>query len=364
MRRFLIMLWIAMMLVVAAIPAQGQNSDACATMTQHWSDVMGYTIGRPFVRYAPYTQQVVMMEGKSRKDVQVVETDLAADHFYAELSPDCRYLAAAIALPNGKSQMVAWDLLTNARISTVEDAPSAYRLQWSPVGTTVIAESHDGAYLWNISADQWLLLNPPGDYGNFYSYFTWDTARNQLLVVPGNAGHTVQAYDLTTGQVAAVYDSGTPAIPVSYILSDDRSKIAVFTSEGDGIRDGQASGLAVWDRDSGAKMVLKAETLAAVWLSQVRFSPDNHYLVIARDTIRVWDLNNPNAYGLPTYQYDGPDARIGTVRFADAGTLETLSVVSCNVCSSYWLRWNLATGEFVNAYDEPRDRIVKGFELE
>jgi hypothetical protein len=34
------------------------------------------------------------------------------------------------------------------------------------------------------------------------------------------------------------------------------------------------------------------------------------------------------------------------------------------VCSSYWLRWNLATGEFVNAYDEPRDRIVKGFELE
>jgi hypothetical protein len=364
MRTVFIILWIAMMLVVAAIPVQGQNSDACATMTQYWSDAMGYAIGRPFVRYAPYTQQVVMMEGKSRKDMQVVETDLAADHFYAELSPDCRYLAAAIALPNGKSQMVAWDLLTNARISTVDDAPSPYRFHWSPVGNYAVAEAHDGQYLWHIPSNQWNFLSAVSEGGNFDSYFTWDMARNQLLLVPGNAGYTVQAYDLKTGQVSAVYDSGTPAIPVSYVLSDDRSKIAVFTSEGDNIRDGQASGLAVWDRDSSAQMVLNAETLAAVWLSQVRFSPDNRYLVIARDTIRVWDLHNTNADGLPTYQYDGPQARIGTVRFADPNTLETLSVVSCNVCSSYWLRWNLATGEFLNAYDEPRDYIVKGFELE
>lgn len=364
MRKGLIILWIGMMLVVAAVPAQGQNSDACAAMTEHWSDETGYDIGRPFVRYAPYTQQVVMMEGKSRQDLQVVETNLTVDHFYAKLSPDCRYLAAALALPNGKSQMVAWDLLTNTRISTIDDAPSAYRFNWSPAASHVLAEAHDGTYLWNVLQNQWLLLNPPGEYGNFYSYFTWDMPRNQLLLVPGNDGYTVQAYDLATGQVVATFDSGTPAIPVSYVLSDDRSKIAVFTSEGDNLRDQQPSGLAVWDRNNGTKIVLNPETLAAVWLSQVRFSPDNRYLVIARDTIRVWDLQTPNADGLPTYQYDGPGARIGTVRFADAATLETLSVVSCNRCSSYWLRWNLTTGAFVNAYDEPRDHIITNFELE
>lgn len=188
-------------------------------------------------------------------------------------------------------------------------------------------------------------------------------ARSQLLAVPGDAGDTVRAYDLATGQVVAAYDSGSPAAPVSYVLSDDRSRIAVFTSEDERVND-RLSGLAVWDRDTGAKIVLNPQTLAAVWVSQVRFSPDNRYLVIARDTIRVWDLGAVRPDGLPTYQYDGPDARVGTVRFASADTLETMSVVSCAACDTYWLRWNLVTGDFLHAYDAPRNRIVDGFELE
>jgi WD40 repeat protein len=364
MRKIIVTLWIGVMLVLASVPVEGQSGDACAPMTEHWSAAMGFIIGRPFFRYAPYTQQVVIMEGKRRKDVQVVETGLEADHFYGELSPDCRYLAAMIALPNGMSQVVAWDLLTNTRASTIENAPSAYRFDWSPAGNYAIAETHDGAYLWNIPANQWLFLNAPGHEGNFYSYFTWDMAPGQLLAVPGNEGYKVHAYDLATGQVAAAYDTGTLAAPVSYTLSDDRSLIAVFTAEDERFRDRRPSGLAVWNRDTGAQITLNPETLAAVWVSQVRFSPDNRYLAIARDTIRIWDLINVRADGLPTYQYDGPEARIGTVRFVDGNTIETLSLGGCNICSNYWLRWNLSTGEFLHAYHQPSERIVKDFELE
>ncbi len=364
MRRALLLLTISFILIVASFPAEGQSGDACAAMTEHWSDAMGYAIGRPFVRYESYNQRITILEGKRRKTVQVVEAKFAADHFYGELSPDCRYLAAALALKNGMSQWVAWDLLTGTRVSTIDSAPSVQRFAWSPAGNYAIAETYDGAYLWNVPANGWMHLNNPGDYGNFYSYLTWDMARDQLLAVPGDAGDTVRAYDLATGQVAATFDTGTQAAPVSYALSDDRSRIAVFTSEDQRVYDRRASGLAVWDRDSGTKLTLNPESLAAIWVSQVRFSPDNRYLVIGRDTIRVWDLQNPRADGLPTYQHDGPEGRIGAVRFADAQTIETMSVIGCSICGTYWLRWDLSTGQFLNAYDEPRERIVKDFELE
>jgi WD40 repeat protein len=354
---------ISLMFMVASLPAQGQASDACTAMTEHWSDAMGFAIGRPLVRYETYNQQITILEGKRRKTIQVIETGLAADHFYGELSPDCRYLVASLALKNGMSQLVAWDLLASTRVSTIDAAPSAYSFAWSPSGNYTIAQTYDGAYLWNVPANGWMHLDEAGDYNNFFNYFTWDMARGQLLAVPADAGNAVRAYDLATGQVAATFDTGTQATPVSYALSDDRSKIAVFTSEDERIDDHGASGLAVWDRNTDSKITLNPETLSAVWVSQVRFSPDNHYLVIGRDTIRVWDLQNPRADGLPTYQYDGPDGRIGTVRFADADTIETMSVMGCTQCSDYWLRWDLSTGQFLNAYDEPRDRIVKDFAL-
>jgi WD40 repeat protein len=360
MRKVIVLLTLSFIFIVAAIPAQGQSADACDIMTAHWSDEMGYTIGRPFVRYEPYNQRITILESKRRKVVQVVETRLAADHFFAEFSPDCRYLAASIALKNGMSQLVAWDLLNGVRTSTIDAAPSATSFAWSPTGDYTIVQTYDGAYLWNVPTNGWSLLNQPGNDGNFYSYFTWDLGRGQLLAVPRDAGYAVRAYDLATGQIAATFDSGTQAAPVSYTLSDDRSKIAVFTSEDERVHDIGESGLAVWDRNSGTKITLNPETLSAVWVSQVRFSPDNRYLVIGRDTIRVWDLQNADADGLPTYQFDGPEARVGTVRFVDGNTIETLSAVYGN----FWLRWNLSTGEFLNAYDHTNDRIVTDSELE
>ncbi|MEO8609289.1 MAG: WD40 repeat domain-containing protein [Chloroflexota bacterium] len=363
MRKALFLLTISLIFIVASIPAQGQASDACGTMTAHWSDALGYDIGRPLVRYEVYNQQITIIEGKRRKTVQIVETNIAADHFYGELSPDCRYLAAALALKNGKSQLVAWDLLANTRVSTVDASPSDDNFAWSPNGDFAVIQTYDGGYLWNVPANKWTHLTEAGDYNNFFSYFTWDMARGQLLAVPADSGYAVRAYDLATGQIVATFDTGTQAAPVSYALSDDRSKIAVFTSEDERIYDHRDSGLAVWDRNTNSKITLNPESLSAVWVSQVRFSPDNHYLVIGRDAIRVWDLQNPRGDGLPTYQYDGPDARIGTVRFADAHTVETMSVMGCNLCSNYWLRWDLSSGQFLNAYDEPRDRLVPDFEL-
>jgi hypothetical protein len=232
------------------------------------------------------------------------------------------------------------------------------------VGDYAVVHAYEGAYLWNVPANQWLFLNPSGDGGDFYSYLTWDMARGQLLAVPGDAGDKVQAYDLRTGQIAATFDSGARTAPVTYVLSGDRARIAVFTAEDEPVHDQNASGLAVWDRDRGAKISLNPESLAAVWVSQVTFSPDNRYLVIARDTIRVWDLPNVRSDGLPTYRYDGPEGRIGTVRFADTTTLETLNVDVRPLSGYYWLRWNLLTGEFLHAYDDARGRIVRDFTLE
>ena len=63
MRKAFFLFTVSLIFIVASIPAQGQSTDSCAEMIAHWSDALGYNIGRPFVRYEVYNQQISILEG-------------------------------------------------------------------------------------------------------------------------------------------------------------------------------------------------------------------------------------------------------------------------------------------------------------
>lgn len=359
-RKIIVTVFASLSLAATMLPATTLADDACAPMRQKWSESAGHEVHNPAVTYAVYNQQLVILEAGQREPIQVVEADYQVESIDARLSSDCRYVTAVVKSDEG-SQFIVWDLLSGQRTGLMQDVTvSGY--VWSPDSNYLLIQSNQGAHLWHVAGNHQMLLNANGDYGAWYHY-QWDMTHQQLLLVPGNEGYKVRAYDLPTGSTVGEFVTGTEAAPVNFKLSNDGAKIAVFTSESERIYDHRSSGLAVWDRVGLYNIALNAERYAVNQPSQLSFSPDNRYLVIGRDMIRVWDLQSVRGDGLPNYHYDGPEARIGTLRFVDAGTIETQHVGACSPCSDYWLRWNVVTGEFINGYDEPRDRIVSASEL-
>ncbi len=359
-RKIIATAFASLSLAATLLPATTLADEACAPMRQKWSEGAGYEVHNPTVTYAVYNRQLVILEAGQREPLQVVEADYEVQSIDARLSPDCRYVVATVKSDEG-SQFTTWDLSQEQRAGVIQDmVVSGY--VWSPDSRYLLVQSDQGAHLWHVPSNHQMLLNANGDYGAWY-HFQWDMPHQQLLIVPGNEGYKVRAYDLPTGSTVGEFVTGTEAAPVNFKLSNDGAKIAVFTSEGERFRDRRESGLAIWDRVGLYNITLNPERYAVNQPSQLSFSPDNRYLVIERDMIRVWDLQAVRADGLPNYHYDGPEARIGILRFVDAGTIETQYVGACNLCSAYWLRWNVVTGEFINGYDEPRDRIVTADEL-
>jgi hypothetical protein len=62
---------------------------------------------------------------------------------------------------------------------------------------------------------------------------------------------------------------------------------------------------------------------------QIAVSDDGHYLVVAREMVRIWDLQSLSSYvdeRAPVYAYDGPEARVIKVRFIDSNILETTDI--------------------------------------
>jgi WD40 repeat protein len=75
----------------------------------------------------------------------------------------------------------------------------------------------------------------------------------------------------------------------------------------------------------------------------VALSPDNRYLVVGYDALRVWDLTSlAPAFEerLTIYRHGGPESLITNLRFVDHGVVETTSNDGVQ-----W--WDLHTGEFV-----------------
>jgi WD40 repeat protein len=75
----------------------------------------------------------------------------------------------------------------------------------------------------------------------------------------------------------------------------------------------------------------------------VALSPDNRYLVVGHDALRVWDLQNlPTdiADRLPIYRHGGPKALILSVTFSEPSVIETTSGEGRQ-------KWDLYTGAYI-----------------
>ncbi len=244
-----------------------------------------------FPRYETHNKRLLMVNWKIGKIIQEVESSLPTVYFIyrGAWSPDCRYFAAGIEVSGRYDtyDTVIWDLTTNRRVGVYKDAIGwPHPIAWYPAGRYVLVWTRNGMVLWDIATDNKMQLTT-GRCG-FYAW-DWDTDRQQLLAIrtggplpfPCTSYHgdyAVTAYDIRTGQKIAVFDGGA-----SFKLSDDTSKLIVYTYGGNG------AGITIWDRNTlrGVRVVTD------IWVGcDVRLSPDARYVAAGHTAIRVWDLHH------------------------------------------------------------------------
>jgi WD40 repeat protein len=364
MRKPIIILFAGIMgLLSAAVPAQAADGipDNCEYVNGAFYQPNLIPV------YDTVQNRVLLIDWTTGADVKVLDEGLetAPDRYgrlpvqFLSWSPDCRYLAASIKTSLGKDLMV-WDVISGTRQHHFETVmygvwPS---IDWEPGVRFAVVTTRDGALLWNIAADSVIRLTDGHDgYGRNFHHLQWDMNRMWVWIVRVDADlmHGVTAYDLYTGQQTAYFPNQSPggSRPDDFFLSDDGSKLVVYTvSTAPG-----SAGATVWDIESGANWHIPSGDEFANWIGRAALSPDNRYLAVGMLAIRVWDLQNLGD-GEPLYRHEGPDGSIVRLRFIDAATLETLDT------QGFILRWDLHSGQFLNAYDQPRDRIVKDFALE
>jgi WD40 repeat protein len=278
------------------------------------------------MRYEATTNRLLLVDWNARAEVFVLAENLETTETAPRgWSQNCRYLAVSIGTFRN-TDLIIWDTITGEQVNTLPDL-YLYHVTWSPRHDEVLVETRSGAYLWRFQSNTLVQLT---DYFNcFGRSFTrnihWDYDRGQFIGVredfscryePG----PVAIFNLATGTLVDEVRGS------SFIISDDNSLLISNDSYG------QAE---IYNRNTGAKRLLDVE------LRPGRFylSPDNRYLIVAWNNIRVWDLANEAEPNTPIINFAGPDFNVSRIRFLSNTTVETTD--SSNTVQ----RWNILTGE-------------------
>jgi hypothetical protein len=191
-----------------------------------------------------------------------------------------------------------------------------YDIIWSPRGDMAIIRPwwyRPVARLWHIGTDATIELSRHG-YPDFNEVY-FDYGRRQFYV-SGWAGAV--AFDMQSGEQRQIYTRPHDG-PSSFIVSDDRSLLIVFTR----IRAGyDFEGLTVWNLNTLENVQLQVEDTLPGGANEIQLSLDNRYLVVRYNDLRVWDLQTvPDSFAdrLPNQRLPIPD----TARwyFEDARTI-------------------------------------------
>jgi hypothetical protein len=285
------------------------------------------------VRYEARNRRLVLVDWRTGKLVHEVETSLPDTRIYG-WSPNCHYFVAQV-----KDQgTVIWDATTFKRVLSpfhITAEPGSYKyyfapfIIWSVDDAYAVLQGDEETYLWR-SKDAALIplsAHVPTGYGVY-----WDYGRGQVII--GGS-----AFDLNTGVEKPFCQNRGGHNFV--ILNSGRLYVSV-TFNPDGYYD--IDGLSVCDLDTLQNVTLDTSS-GSIKPAQVALSADGRYLVVALETIRVWDLHHlvpAKNERQPDYQYPGPKARVSSVRFVNASTLETVSASGVQ-------RWDLTTGKFISA---------------
>ncbi|MDX2139696.1 MAG: WD40 repeat domain-containing protein [Chloroflexota bacterium] len=270
---------------------------------------------------------------------------------YPYLSPACTYISAFVASASSTTYDASglegsYDarlngMLTFWRVATTEpiaEIPVFGRgrggglINWSPDSSRAFVGTTAGNFLLNTSSGQWVMLSSDlgsnGQYNEWlirdWSYHIyWDFTRGQVYI-PTQRG--VAAFDIETG-VMRYFLQGASYFSIS---ADGRYLFA--------------GGVTIWDLDRAeivARLITPYPTLDYLG-SHIAISPDERYLVMGYNVIRVWDLASlPAAIEdrVPV-TFNGPAARVRSLRFVDNVTIEVVTAVD----TTYW---NVETGEQV-----------------
>lgn len=322
--------------VVAGVYAQEDATAVLRDVCPH-TDGEHYQAG-VFPRYEYRNQRLVLVSWNTGKLVQEVETSLQTSRLnIMNWSPDCRYLSAALEV-NGKTIINIWDVVKAEVVSEFANAG----VRWSPDSQQAIISNREGLVLWNLADNSQTDLMPfSGD--DFISQ--WDNERGEVWILPYSHYYSadgVTVFDRSSGQQVGYYDNPAgDSSQVGFTLAAEGSRVIVYTMRSG---HGGEAGVTVWERGTEQHIDLNAGTDGSDYQARIALSPDNRYLAIGGNNLRVWDLVNlPAALAdRKPVIYSGPEVTINEVRFVNDGLLETVS-------SNGTQQWDVATGDEVTS---------------
>jgi hypothetical protein len=334
-----------------------------------------------FPRFQGQENRLELVDWTTGTETGTLEEALANQYTFT-WSPNCRYLAGvltssqyvssrAIGRSGSSPSLIIWDSETDERVFVSDywrysnfHRQSGGQVFWKPDSTAalIVPFSRDfrslggrgEGELWFSSSGESISLEDMQDTDYLVPRATfvqvyWDDARNWLW---SSSSAGVVAFDLSSG--SQVLDLRNPPwieeywqVPQSrFTFSEDGTKVVLYTIAEHG--SGGAAALTVWDLTSMTGTPVYMGDIAGAYITggdrhPIALSPDNRYLAVGYDALRIWDLTSlPAAYEdrLPIYRHGGPDSIIASVRFLNDSIIETTSNDGVQL-------WDLHTGVYV-----------------
>ncbi len=269
------------------------------------------------LRYEARNRRLLLVDWSSGKVLNTIEESLPQITNLG-WSPQCHYFTAQV---EGQG-VVVWDAHTLTRLQVLPErisTPGSWKYFYSPFwvwsadDAYALLQTEDRTVMWR-AADSTiipLVRLIPLRYGTY-----WDYGRNQVII--GGS-----AFDLDSGVEKAFCNQFRNH---NFVILNNGNIYVSFTANPEGFYD--VGGVAVCNLNTLESVNLDTQPMIAA-SGQIAVSADGHYLVVARDMVRIWDLQNLSGYvdeRGSVYGFDGPAARVVKVRFIDSSTLETTDI--------------------------------------
>lgn len=244
------------------------------------------------LRFNQNTQQIYvdLYNNSAPKEVLVVlENNVSISSFQGRgWSADCRYAAASLGqIGHDATDTYVWDVTTGQRVGVLEDARDiVHPLYWHPSQAILLAETRNGAVLWNLQTNQQTILDTGAEtalagYSDIRNFKNFSWAKDFLFLVPINAPQSIHAYHISTGDLASVH---TIDPKISFILPSPNGTYALICCN-------EAKEWVLWKRDTSIVVPLLPSIPARYNYSNFYFNPTEQYMTIyTLNGVYVWDL--------------------------------------------------------------------------
>jgi len=315
--------------------------------------------------YDGVNKRLLIVDWNTGAEISILKQNIEFPYLFS-WSPNCRYLIGRVGDYHNWNEcrdldaLVIWDSTTTEIVLNLKGlcdtlGDSFPRIYWKPDSSMALITnwfngwnsegSSPPRFIWHTDKNELIeiKLKPEFVYGPNMFQVEWDDQRNWIWASGRGA---VFAFDQQTGELAAHFEntklfSGRryALATVSYFdFSPDHTKIIAYGQSRDD--NYTAPAMRVYDIASGQGVEVNVELNGK---GVVALSPDNRYLVMGYQALRVWDLQTlPEVVEdrLPHFRYEGPQAMVQSLRFIDGTILETTSNDGIQL-------WDILTGNLI-----------------